>query len=84
MSSEPTGRDQPAGNTEGMPRWVRLSMIVAGILIAVMVIIMQVAGSSPGGHGPSRHVPPADTSNVESQIRHTTPVGRVGTPYRWS
>jgi hypothetical protein len=38
----------------GMPRWVKVSLIVVGILIAVFVIL-NLAGMG-GRHGPSRHL----------------------------
>ena len=37
-----------------MPRWVKLSLIVAAVLVLAVVIVMLIAG---GGHGPSRHAP---------------------------
>jgi hypothetical protein len=37
-----------------MPRWVKLSLILAAVLVLVVVIAMLIAG---GGHGPSRHAP---------------------------
>ena len=35
-----------------MPRWVKLSLILAAVLVLLVVIVMLIAG---GGHGPSRH-----------------------------
>ena len=40
------------GSPPGMPRWVKLSLILAAVLVLVVVIVMLIAG---GGHGPSRH-----------------------------
>ena len=37
-----------------MPRWVKLSLILAAVLALAVVIVMLIAG---GGHGPSRHAP---------------------------
>jgi hypothetical protein len=37
-----------------MPRWVKLSLILAAVLVLAVVIAMLIAGS---GHGPSRHAP---------------------------
>jgi hypothetical protein len=37
-----------------MPRWVKLSLILAAVLVLAVVIAMLIAG---GGHGPSRHAP---------------------------
>jgi hypothetical protein len=38
---------------QGMPRWVKVSLIVVGIVIALFVVL-QLAGVG-GRHGPSRH-----------------------------
>ena len=37
-----------------MPRWVKLSLILAAVLVLAVVIVMLIAG---GGHGLSRHAP---------------------------
>lgn len=37
-----------------VPRWVKLSLILAAVLVLAVVIAMLIAG---GGHGPSRHAP---------------------------
>jgi hypothetical protein len=39
----------------GMPRWVKVSLIVAALLIAVFAVL-KVAHVGPE-HGPQRHVP---------------------------
>ena len=36
----------------GVPRWVKLSGVVLGILLVALLVIMITAG---GDHGPSRH-----------------------------
>ena len=36
-----------------MPRWVKLSLILAAALVLVVLIVMLIVG---GGHGPSRHM----------------------------
>ena len=46
--SEPDREAKP-----GMPRWVKLSGIIVGALV-VLVIILALTGG-PGRHGPSRH-----------------------------
>lgn len=38
----------------GMPRWVRMSAIIAGALILLAVIAVIISG---GRHGPGRHLP---------------------------
>jgi hypothetical protein len=60
MADLPRPRD-PAGagganraSPPGMPRWVKLSLIVVAVLVLAVVIVMLIAG---GNHGPSRHAP---------------------------
>lgn len=51
------GRDH--GAPPGMPRWVKVSAIVVGVLILLVVGVMLIGGHEggpgPGGHGPGRH-----------------------------
>lgn len=42
------------GPTTGMPRWVKVSAIVAVVLV-VLVVVMLLVGGGPGNHGPNRH-----------------------------
>jgi hypothetical protein len=35
-----------------MPRWVRVSALVAAVLVALAIVVMVASG---GEHGPSRH-----------------------------
>ncbi len=64
----------PVAASTGMPRWVKVSLIVVGVLIAVF-LILKVAGLG-GGHGPSRHMGPDrdDTKSSETGA-HTPPPG---------
>lgn len=50
----------------GMPRWVKVSGIIAIALVLLVVIVMLVSG---GEHGPGRHLPGSDTPGG-----HTPPV----------
>lgn len=55
----PDPGDQTAPGAErrsagGMPRWVKVSAIVAAVLV-VLVVVMLLVGGGPGGHGPGRH-----------------------------
>ena len=58
--ADPPRRRDAAGVGAGraspprMPRWVKLSLILAAVLVLAVVIAMLIAG---GGHGPSRHAP---------------------------
>ena len=42
----------------GTPRWVKVFGIIT-LAVAVLFVILKFAGG--GGHGPSRHMPRADT-----------------------
>ena len=51
----------------GMPRWVKISGIMLGVIILLAVILMVTGIGGP--HGPGRHLSPADTGS------QTTPQG---------
>ncbi|KUM36452.1 hypothetical protein [Arthrobacter sp. EpRS71] len=52
-SGVPTGnRGEKTDTFTGPPRWVKVSAIVAGILLLVAVAVMVLSG---GEHGPGRH-----------------------------
>ena len=44
----------PRNEPPRAPRWVRVSAIIAGILILLVVIVMLTGVG--GGHGPGRHI----------------------------
>ena len=46
------GSSQEGSSTTGMPRWVKVFLIVAVALAALAVVAMLVVG---GDHGPGRH-----------------------------
>lgn len=46
-------RDVEGGNPPGMPRWVKVSAIVVGVLVLVF-LVLQLTGIA-GNHGPGRH-----------------------------
>ncbi len=58
--ADPSRRRDTAGvgaegaSPPGMPRWVKLSLILTVVLVLLVVIVMLIAG---GDHGPSRHAP---------------------------
>jgi hypothetical protein len=53
--AEPTPRSSSDRSTPPpMPRWVKLSAVVVGVLVLVFVILHLLDGA--GGHGPGRHV----------------------------
>jgi len=47
-TTDPTDAERPPG----MPRWVKVFVIIAALVIA-LVIVVAVAGG--GSHGPQRH-----------------------------
>jgi hypothetical protein len=55
----------------GMPRWVKLSLIVVTLLVALF-IGLQLAGV--GDHGPGRHFGPGGGTPA-GDMRHTPPPG---------
>jgi hypothetical protein len=65
--ADPSRRRDTAGvgadgaSPPGMPRWVKLSLIVVAVLVIAVVVVMLIAG---GGHGPSRHAPGVQVSPV--------------------
>jgi hypothetical protein len=56
MTEQPNGeenRTEPHRETlTGPPRWVKVSVVVAGILLLVVLVVMLLSG---GEHGPARH-----------------------------
>lgn len=74
--SEPTRRSDTSeataaggGSTTGMPRWVKISLIVVGTLIAIFVFL-QLIGVG-GQHGPSRHIGPSGLGGQSSSSNVT-------------
>ena len=49
MSELPRG---PASGDPGLPRWVKVSLLVAAILVVSLVLAALIVG---GEHGPGRH-----------------------------
>lgn len=47
-----SGRDDGDAGGPGIPRWVRVSVLVAALLLVLMLVLMAVLG---GEHGPGRH-----------------------------
>lgn len=63
MADPPPSPDADDGTAEpdpgspehpGMPRWVKVSGVVVGVLILLAVVAMFIGG---GQHGPGRHAP---------------------------
>ena len=51
-AGEDTGVAPDRESTIGTPRWVKVSGIIALVLVLLFVIVMLTGG---GGHGPGRH-----------------------------
>ncbi len=66
--NEDASRATPTGgSTPGMPRWVKVSLLVAAVLIALFVVL-KIAGVD---HGPGRHMGPGRDGGE-------MPVGEMG------
>ncbi|MGH2681788.1 MAG: hypothetical protein ACRDIX_00985 [Actinomycetota bacterium] len=48
--------EPPAYPKVGMPRWVKVSLIIVAVLV-VLVVILALTGVLPGQHGPGQHGP---------------------------
>jgi hypothetical protein len=46
-------RDERSGYS-GMPRWVKVSLVIVGVL-AVLFVVLMTTGGDGGGHGPGNH-----------------------------
>jgi hypothetical protein len=44
----------PAAGSAGMPRWVKVSLAVAAVLLVLAIAVMLLFGG--GEHGPGRHL----------------------------
>jgi hypothetical protein len=78
---DPSRRRDPAGlgadgaSPPGMPRWVKLSLILVVVLVLLVVIVMLIAG---GGHGPSRHAPGIQAPPLTVTLEVTLSGGGLG------
>jgi hypothetical protein len=66
-------------STDGTPRWVKVSGIVALLLALVVAVILLIGG---GEHGPSRHGPSGGSDDQTPPARvtegHQPPAGGHG------
>lgn len=46
-----------AATASGMPRWVKVFLIVVIVLVVLAVVALLTSRGGPGGHGPRRHLP---------------------------
>lgn len=69
MSASSTGRQSEQGaSPTGMPRWVKIFLIVAAVLVVLLVVGMLIGG---GQHGPGRHSSPS--AGLETAAVPVTP-----------
>jgi hypothetical protein len=54
----------------GTPRWVKLSGLLALVLILLVVIMMATGILVAGDHGPGRHIPPGGTRDSAAPTAH--------------
>ena len=59
---DPLDADPDRGSAASAPRWVKVLGLI-GIIVVVVIVVLELAGV--GDHGPQRHVPAVDTSQVE-------------------
>jgi hypothetical protein len=63
-TGDDTGVGPDRASTAGTPRWVKVFGIVTLVLI-VLFVVVALTGRG-GGHGPRRHMPGSDTSQVHT------------------
>jgi hypothetical protein len=56
-----------------VPRWLKISGVVVGVLV-LLFVILQLTGVG-GQHGPGRHLPGGDTPPASVTGVHTAPAG---------
>ena len=68
--------DSPNSETPpGMPRWVKVFVLIVILVILLVVVIMFVVG---GDHGPGRHAPGMMTGFVLLAGRHDSTLSALG------
>ena len=72
-AEEDTGVGSDRGSTTGVPRWVKVSLVVVGVLIALF-LVLKLTGLG-GEHGPGRHMGPAGDTGRSSGVEHRPPPG---------
>jgi len=63
------------GSTTGMPRWVKVSATIVGVLALLVVVPMLFSG---GAHGPGRHSLGGDTPSASLAEGQVLPEGGRG------
>jgi hypothetical protein len=65
-------------SSDGTPRWVKVSAIVFGILVLLIVIVFLVGGGPLGGHGPGRHISGSQPTGQFGQQAPVSPPAVAG------
>ena len=81
-TSDDPGAGPARRSTTAAPRWVKVSAVLALVLVA-LVGVMVLMGGGPGGHGPGRHTGTGDAGGrtppagepPSVQEGHTPPSG---------
>lgn len=68
-----TSQQMGAAPDGGMPRWVKISVVVAGLLIATF-LVLRLTGAG-GEHGPGRHMGPEGDRETPGVTEHRPPTG---------
>jgi hypothetical protein len=87
-SGQPGGTEEmqmaelPSSPKVGMPRWVKVSGIIVGVLV-LLAVILVLTGVLGGQHGPARHIPGGGGSDtplpgVTGDAGHSPPPGIRG------
>jgi hypothetical protein len=70
-AGDDTGAGPGRDSRPGMPRWVKVSLIVIAVLVVMVIILSRVGGHEggpgPGGHGFGGGTPPS--SVIEGGVR---------------
>jgi hypothetical protein len=70
VAEPPADRESGEGASTGTPRWVKVSGLVAIVVIVLFVVVTLVGG---GEHGPGRHTPGGGSNTTDGPGRHTGP-----------
>lgn len=65
MSDQPPEDQSPADTPPGVPRWVKQSALVVGLLVVIGIVVMLLAA---GDHGPGRHAQGQPASMVVGHV----------------
>ncbi len=59
-SNDDTGVQPTADRPPSTPRWVKVTGIIAGVLVLVFVTLRLTGTMGVGEHGPDQHIPSGD------------------------